>query len=828
MNLKCAAIVWALLSACLFQIPAASAATGLIHATAILDTAPGYNAGAGPALLTDGIVGGNNWLGAPSQYLGWADAGYAGVDGGVDSALPQPQLTFNLGGTYFVESVTIHYIVDYPPGTLRANVRAPDSLTASFSLTGPGGSFGGNLVQTGFDDSPDGDATAGGGKARSLTLNAGGTPADALRLDFRTDGEWLMLSEVIIEGRAATNVAIKATAILDTPPNFNAGGGAGLLTDGVIGGDDWLNVPAFQYLGWQDAGYMMVDSGVDSQLPQPQLTFDLGGSYFLNSVTVHYNVDYPPGTLRANLRAPDSMTATFSASGPAGPFGGALIETGFNDGPEGNGNPGAGQARSLTLSLGNTLANAMRLDFRTDGEWLFLSEVTFHALVEITNTPPPLTNAAIHATAILDTPPGFNAPAGPGLLTDEVIGGNNWLSTPWQYLGWMDAGYVPTDGGVDSAVPQPQLTFDLGGNYFVDTITIHYMVDYPPGTLRANLHAPDSLTATFSASGPNGPFDRSVVETGFDDSPEDSPSAGGGQARSLTMSVGSKPANAVRLDFRTDAEWLFLSEVTIRGRAITNVVAPINATAILDTPPGFNASAGAGLLTDKTIGGNNWLTTPSQYLGWQDAGYVVVDSGVDSQLPQPQLTFDFGGSYFVDSVTVHYNVDYPPGTLRANLRAPDMMTATFSASGAAGPFGGDLIETGFDDGPEGSGTAGVGEARALTMSLGNVAANAMRLDFRTDGEWLFLSEVTFQGTAVPDPKPVASLAASGGASIRIRFETVPGLWYRVVRANSLPAALWTEVQPGWKQGLGVPMEVMASTLGQGQGYFRIEMSPTQP
>jgi hypothetical protein len=157
-----------------------------------------------------------------------------------------------------------------------------------------------------------------------------------------------------------------------------------------------------------------------------------------------------------------------------------------------------------------------------------------------------------------------------------------------------------------------------------------------------------------------------------------------------------------------------------------------------------------------------------------------------------------------------------------------MMTATFSASGPSGSFGGDLIETGFDDGPEGSGSAGVGEARSLTMGLGGVAANAMRLDFRTDGEWLFMSEVTFHGTAVPDPKPVASLAApGGGSSVQITYETVPGLWYRVVRADALPAVAWTEVSPGWRQGLGVPMGVTVSTQGQGQGYFRVEMSPMQ-
>jgi len=64
----------------------------------------------------------------------------------------------------------------------------------------------------------------------------------------------------------------------------------------------------------------------------------------------------------------------------------------------------------------------------------------------------------MHQRFDLPLPPGFNAGAGAGLLADEVIGGNNWLATPSQYLGWADAGYVPTDGGVDSGVPQPQLS----------------------------------------------------------------------------------------------------------------------------------------------------------------------------------------------------------------------------------------------------------------------------------------------------------------------------------------------------------------------------------
>ena len=102
----------------------------------------------------------------------------------------------------------------------------------------------------------------------------------------------------------------------------------------------------------------------------------------------------------------------------------------------------------------------------------------------------------------------------------------------------------PRTAGLTQAVAQPQLTFDLEGTYFIDPITIHYIVDYPPGSLRANLRAPDSMTALFSTSGTNGPFDGSLVESGFDDSPEGDTSSGGGQARTLILNVGSAPANA--------------------------------------------------------------------------------------------------------------------------------------------------------------------------------------------------------------------------------------------------------------------------------------------
>src|SRR5205814_2332706 len=65
--------------------------------------------------------------------------------------------------------------------------------------------------------------------------------------------------------------------------------------------------------------------------------------------------------------------------GPAGVFGGAVISTAFDDSPDGNPTTYFGARRTLTIDLGGTWTNAVRLDFLNDREWTFLSEVSFTA-----------------------------------------------------------------------------------------------------------------------------------------------------------------------------------------------------------------------------------------------------------------------------------------------------------------------------------------------------------------------------------------------------------------------------------------------------------------
>src|SRR6185436_11692878 len=137
-------------------------------------------------------------------------SGYAGSQeptGQGNSGRFQPRVTFDLGRLASVRSVSISYMVDQSAG-----IHAPDRVTVSFSTNGPSGVFGRAVISTGFDDSPDGNPTTYFGARRTLTVDLGGTWANAVRLDFLNDREWTFLSEVSFTA-AASNLGWRGDGI---------------------------------------------------------------------------------------------------------------------------------------------------------------------------------------------------------------------------------------------------------------------------------------------------------------------------------------------------------------------------------------------------------------------------------------------------------------------------------------------------------------------------------------------------------------------------------------------------------------------------------------
>lgn len=106
--------------------------------------------------------------------------------------------------------------------------------------------------------------------------------------------------------------------------------------------------------------------------------------------------------------------------------------------------------------------------------------------------------------------------------------------------------------------PQPLLAFDLGTSVPLRAVRITYGVNHQPG----GIHAPDRLMVTFSEDGQT--FDQPIEFTGFDDSPD---GLGAFQIaqRTVVVPLEGRKARHVRLNFRNDSEWTFLSEIRFEG-----------------------------------------------------------------------------------------------------------------------------------------------------------------------------------------------------------------------------------------------------------------------
>jgi hypothetical protein len=148
-------------------------------------------------------------------------------------------------------------------------------------------------------------------------------------------------------------------------------------------------------------------------------------------------------------------------------------------------------------------------------------------------------------------------------------------------------------------------------------------------------------------------------------------------------------------------------------------------------------TGGLGDLTDGVIATDNWFNVEvaagtGPYVGW---GLSVN--------PLPTVTFRFGTAVSLSSLTLH--VDDTDGA--GGVDVP--------ASVDIGVEGGPYTNFAITDLPGAS-------PEAYTLSGLGLAGSAFDVRFHYKNEWVFVSEVTFDGTATSVPEPSAAVMVGIG------------------------------------------------------------------
>lgn len=139
---------------------------------------------------------------------------YAGFNGfpGV-GVVPKPKININLGGTYNLNSLTLHYLVEDQPA-----IYAPQPISDGAggnlfdALTVYGSTNGVDFASLGATNefNPvfglDGDFGSGAKEVRTATINLGGATATHVSIDVRTPYSYIFLSEFVLDGTLATGL----------------------------------------------------------------------------------------------------------------------------------------------------------------------------------------------------------------------------------------------------------------------------------------------------------------------------------------------------------------------------------------------------------------------------------------------------------------------------------------------------------------------------------------------------------------------------------------------------------------------------------------------
>jgi hypothetical protein len=157
-------------------------------------------------LLTDGDLG--SLIAVPTAvfpngtYAGFRNEGFGGTT--------QPRVNLDLGGTYFVDTLQLHYLVE-DPSSIYAPQPIPDGSGGFLydALSVAGSTDGENFTVLGSvnDFVPvfglNGDFGSGLTEVRTAMVSLGGVTATHLQMDVHTPWTFIFLSEIVVDGTPA-------------------------------------------------------------------------------------------------------------------------------------------------------------------------------------------------------------------------------------------------------------------------------------------------------------------------------------------------------------------------------------------------------------------------------------------------------------------------------------------------------------------------------------------------------------------------------------------------------------------------------------------------
>ncbi len=238
----------------------------------------------------------------------------AGADENCPSGVGE--ITFDLGETYKIDEIKMNICADYAPKSVKAYVG--NTEVGTLTGTSASGSYW-------------------------ISIKANGAIGDTIKLEVACNGIWTMFNEVKAYGEKFDGNILLGK---DYEAPFNTRGYTGSLTDGEAA---LTCSPGTNNAEWY-ALFHNAAAGADENCPTGigEISFDLGGYYAIDKITVNVCADYAPEYIKAYVG--DTEVGTLTGTTASGSY-------------------------WISIDAKGTIGNTIKLEVKCNGIWTMFNEV---------------------------------------------------------------------------------------------------------------------------------------------------------------------------------------------------------------------------------------------------------------------------------------------------------------------------------------------------------------------------------------------------------------------------------------------------------------------